>query len=404
MQNMMSHAAKLRLVVGFLPSIAVVVICLIFTSGANAKEGDARQGKDLYQTECVVCHGAGGDGNGPAAPFLSSKPRDFTRGIFKLRSTPDLPTDEDLYNTLSKGIPGTLMPAFSHLSSEDRWALVAYLKGFSENFREARSLEPITIPPPPPQTDELVASGSRFYKDFGCDKCHGPGGEGDGPAAATLTDDWGSAIVPYDLTIPGKMRGGSSVKDIYRTLAVGIGGTPMPAYGEFLNDEQIWALAYYVRSLAEEAWPATVSGDPVIGRDLFIGNKRFERGGASCRACHSFGGIGALGGGVLGPDLTPSYLKFGEDGLATVLTDLPFPVMRSVFNTAALSDTEKAHLRAFFAQGKGRAPERIFQLAGIGTAGAVVFYLMISFLWRTRGGEVRHSMYEQSYKNRGEFV
>lgn len=402
---MKERAAKKRKAVeSFLVYIVFLVLFFAFSGGTYAREADIALGKTLYKQQCVICHGAEGKGDGPAAAFLYPKPRDFTRGIFKIRSTPSLPTDEDLFRTISQGIPGTLMPSFEYLSEEERWALVAYVKSFSEEFEEAQSLEPITIPEPPPETPELMALGQALYKDAGCFQCHGARGKGDGPSAGALTDEWGDPIVPYDFTIPGRMKGGSSVEDIYRTLAVGIGGTPMPAYGDALSDEQIWAVAYYVRSFEEEAPPALLSGDAIAGRELFVGNKQLENGGASCRACHSFKGIGALGGGTMGPDLTPSYSKFGGDGLATILTDLPFPVMRGVFGTAELSEAEKANLIAFLAQGEARAPDRIFQLAGLGVAGAVICYLIILFLWRNRGGEVRRFVYAQSYQKRGGFA
>src|SRR5439155_17092311 len=66
-------------------------------------------GQSVYERRCIGCHGAKGDGNGPSAVFLNPRPRDFTRGIFKFRSTPDkdtLPTDVDLYLTVTDGLWG----------------------------------------------------------------------------------------------------------------------------------------------------------------------------------------------------------------------------------------------------------------------------------------------------------
>ena len=55
-------------------------------------------GKEIYEKKCYYCHGITGDGNGPAAPRLDPKPRNFTRNEYKIRSTGlgVLPTDEDL--------------------------------------------------------------------------------------------------------------------------------------------------------------------------------------------------------------------------------------------------------------------------------------------------------------------
>ena len=89
------------------------------------------QGKQIYFKRCSFCHGLMGDGNGPAADFMDPRPRDFTLGTFKFRTTQsgELPRDEDLFRTVSRGLSGTGMQAFdgdlikSGLSEQDRWAV-----------------------------------------------------------------------------------------------------------------------------------------------------------------------------------------------------------------------------------------------------------------------------------------
>ena len=221
------------------------------------------RGQELYQNKCAVCHGVEGKGDGPAAYLLFPKPRDLTGGRFKIRSTMTLPTDDDLFRVITDGIAGTSMPAWAVLTEQDRWALVAYVKSLSPVLKAEPAGEPVAIPKPPAQTRRLLALGKKFYTEAGCFDCHGTSGKGDGPAAATLKDDWGYPILPYDFTIPGKMKGGSTARDVYRTLQVGIGGTPMPSYEGALTEEETWALAYYTLSLAKEAkkeMPVTESG------------------------------------------------------------------------------------------------------------------------------------------------
>src|SRR5262249_54203198 len=90
-------------------------------------------GKTLYDANCVQCHGSQGRGNGSGAPFLVPPPRDFTAGQFKFRTTASglLPTDDDLFRTISRGADGTGMPPWQYLLSDvDRWALVDYVKTF----------------------------------------------------------------------------------------------------------------------------------------------------------------------------------------------------------------------------------------------------------------------------------
>ncbi|MEE9166575.1 MAG: c-type cytochrome [Candidatus Neomarinimicrobiota bacterium] len=370
------------------------VILTIITLGSAQVTGVTSGGENLYTKHCLICHGDKGLGDGPAARFLDPKPRDFTSGVFKIRSTPSLPTDEDIFRTLTRGIPGTLMPSFVDLTGEERWDLVAYVKSFSEAF-QSETPTPISFPDPPPETEELLALGEKLYNEAGCVACHGQFGKGDGPAAKTLQDEWGNPIIPYDFTVPGRMKGGSTVNDVYRSFSVGIGGTPMPAYGEIYSEEQNWALSYYALSLAEEEFleEFPLLGNSITGRDLFTGITPLENGGSPCIACHSVTGIGALGGGVMGPDLTRTHNKFGEYGIATILTAFPFPVMNPLFSENLLTEQEQVDLAAFLQETVARRPTqaigRLVMMAGSGT---VILFLLANLPWRRRLTEVRRPM------------
>jgi mono/diheme cytochrome c family protein len=232
------------------------------------REGATRPGETLYAQKCGVCHGATGRGDGPAEFVLFPKPRDLTSGAFKIRSTPTLPTDDDLFGVITRGIPGTSMPGWASLSEGERRDLVAYVKSLAPAFREQRPLPATPIPPTPKPTPALLALGKTFYAEAGCLECHGVTGRGDGEAAGELQDDWGYPSIPYDFTIPGRMKGGHTVRDVYRALQNGIGGTPMPSYGDALSEEETWALAYYVLSLARQpsAPPAVESATVRVRR------------------------------------------------------------------------------------------------------------------------------------------
>ncbi|HVN64941.1 MAG TPA: c-type cytochrome [Candidatus Binataceae bacterium] len=171
-------------------------------------------GREVYDARCAVCHGEHGDGKGPQADKLDPVPRDFTRGVYAFRSTPSgsLPTDEDIWKTISDGLHGTAMVPWVSLSERDRWALVAYLKTFSASFSAKPAGKSIAIPATPAVTPKLVAEGKTLYKDAGCVSCHGTEGRGDGTSAPELKDVAGHPIKATDFT-KGPFRRGSTMSE-----------------------------------------------------------------------------------------------------------------------------------------------------------------------------------------------
>ncbi|MGE5217832.1 MAG: c-type cytochrome [Chloroflexota bacterium] len=239
---------------------AVLLACFGSRSGsAPAEAADTAnpssqrilfRGQVVYQANCAVCHGVRGDGYGPAASMFLIRPRDFTTGIFKFRSTPSdsLPTDDDLLRTVTRGLRWTGMIGRGDLARSDRAAVVQYLKKFSPRFAREQPQKSVTVAPAPPKTEEILAQGRRLYKEAGCDGCHGGKGRGDGPSSSGLKDGWGWPIWPSDLTWRPLKRG-SDIKETYLTLMTGLSGTPMPSYAGSLSDKEIWALVYYLESL-----------------------------------------------------------------------------------------------------------------------------------------------------------
>jgi cytochrome c oxidase cbb3-type subunit I/II len=218
------------------------------------------RGRAVYEQRCIGCHGAKGDGNGLAATFLSPRPRDFTLGAFKFRSTPSgsLPTDGDLFRTLTRGVRWTAMPTWHEIPEKDRFAVIQYIKTFSERWQDEKPGLAVVIPDPPPATPELLKEGATLFDKAKCWECHGREGRGDGPSADELTDDVGFAIRPTDFT-KGQFKGGSNVADLYRTMTLGLDTTPMPSFADSMTDEERWAISYYVLSLS--AWSNPLTGE-----------------------------------------------------------------------------------------------------------------------------------------------
>jgi cytochrome c oxidase cbb3-type subunit 2 len=194
------------------------------------------EGRSLYMRHCAPCHGALGDGAGPAAPNLLVPPRDFRPGIFRFRTTPSgsPATDQDLFRTIRRGIPGTPMPTWEGvLSDNDIRSIVKFLRVYMPADRQEDPSIALPIPKPPPETKGSVAQGKQIFRLMQCWQCHGMTGKGDGSSAPTLKDDKGRPIRPVNFT-KGYLKGGGAPEDVYRTLLTGLDGSPMPSYRESL--------------------------------------------------------------------------------------------------------------------------------------------------------------------------
>ncbi len=221
-----------------------------------------QQGKTVYLRNCQTCHGVNGDGKGAYANVLAARPRDFTAGVFKFRSTRSgaLPTDADLMRTVTHGIPRSGMPTFAALSEEERLAVITYIKSFSRRFDAEPMEEPLVIPLEPTKTFDTVQKGQQLFVGLGCVICHGESGNGGGALAFELVDDTGSRIMPADLT-DSSWKGGCTGRDLYRTIMTGLDGTPMPSFGEQLAPGEAWPLVHYIQSQAREK----ISGETLSG-------------------------------------------------------------------------------------------------------------------------------------------
>jgi mono/diheme cytochrome c family protein len=216
--------------------------------------GHSENAKNDYRRYCAGCHGDLGDGNGENAIWLDPKPRDFTIGIFKCRSTPTgtLPTDQDLNDTIGRGLTNSNMPIWNTFTKQQRADLVAYLKTFSPRWEKEKAGDPIKIPAEPPVTIESIAHGKALFTKMECWKCHGPQGKGDGPSAPTLTDSKDQPIRPYDFSSgkdDSRFKCGSTNADLYRIFMTGLDGTPMPSFADVIQPNDAWDLVHFLRTL-----------------------------------------------------------------------------------------------------------------------------------------------------------
>jgi len=242
-----------------------LIAMILIHSQSPAADASASLGKTVYDQHCAACHGGNGDGNGPASVWLYPKPRNFSAGQFKVKSTPglSLPTDEDLLASVTRGLPGSSMPNFSYLTEAERRDVVQYVKHltaytdksgqlinrFEEAVTNGNIGKPVQVPTEPAATVQELTLGREVFKKMQCALCHGETGAGDGPQVPTLKDASGLPVRPRDFNT-GLFRGGHLGRDLYLRINNGLAGTPMIPYGDdVLKPDERWALVHYVQSL-----------------------------------------------------------------------------------------------------------------------------------------------------------
>lgn len=226
-------------------------------------------GKDIYEKKCYYCHGITGDGNGPAAPRLDPKPRNFTRNEYKIRSTGlgVLPTDEDLFRIITSGVEGSAMPFWSTLTVAERWQVIHYIKTFNKDFKDKAAPKEVSLGAGKASDQESVKRGKKLFKEAKCFLCHGEDGKADGQITTTLKGKWDLPYKARNLTKSWLFKGGNSTEDIFRTVTTGINETPMGSYADYLTDEDRWHLTHYVKSISSD-----MKTEVVLKSKLVVGN------------------------------------------------------------------------------------------------------------------------------------
>jgi DMSO reductase family type II enzyme heme b subunit len=240
-------------------------------------------GQKLYAQHCAGCHGLLGDGAGPAAAFLFPKPRNFRFGKFRLVSTENsVPSPADLEAVLVRGMPGSSMPPWTHLSRQDRALLIEEVyrllgegarDRYVQNLKQEQGLtdedikaedvqaeiaayakqrvtpgEVTSVPRIGPADRQAIAQGREHFLKQNCNSCHGLEGKGDG--IAKMIEDEGFPTRPRDLT-RGIFKGGHDPASLFLRVARGMPGTPMPS-APLLTESQVVELVHYLRSLSTE--------------------------------------------------------------------------------------------------------------------------------------------------------
>ncbi len=224
-------------------------------------EPTVERGKEIHDEKCSYCHGDSGKGDGPSAKYSSPQPRNFSKSHIKIRSTPfgKIPTDQDIFDRITLGMPGTTMPGWSHLPASDRWSLVLYIKSLGRKFKrfvdKGKKHAPVVVPELPPFTLESLASGKELFLQ-NCSGCHGVMGRSDGASTHKIVDLDSDSIWPRNLSKPWNFRRGNSRKQLFMTLRTGLSTTSMPRFSpRIFNDQKIWDIVHYVQTLSPSQKP-----------------------------------------------------------------------------------------------------------------------------------------------------
>jgi mono/diheme cytochrome c family protein len=263
--------------------------------GKTVSASVLNEGRDAYTHYCYACHGDDGDGKGPSAAGMRPPPRDFRTALFKFGGVQvgQLPHDDAIERLLRRGLDGTPMLAWD-MSPRERHAIIQYIKSFSPRWREEEPGERVEVSPDPWKGKEAEAreigkriyhlagvendaAGNMKYVLAGCSNCHpsyisiderialSQTYTGAPPAAlAELGDmyrpslkaseyqvgDHTLQILPTDFLFH-PVKNGTSLDELYRTIAAGIAGAAMPTWKGILNEEGLWALTHYVKSLTD---------------------------------------------------------------------------------------------------------------------------------------------------------
>lgn len=258
----------------------------------------------------------------------------------------------------------------------------------------------ITVEAAPP--NQSADEGATLFQEK-CVGCHTIGsGKLVGPDLKGVTQRQDKAWLLRWIAAPDQVLAAGD--PIATALLKEYNNVPMPNLA--LSETQVASLVAYFDAIDTGKMEAPVAaakstlppGDAALGKELFTGVIRFQNGGPPCMGCHSIGGLGALGGGALGPDLTPAFNKYGAAGLSNFLGTTPTVTMNAVWAQHPMTVNEQANIYTFLetASVSERPFETLVLLTVLAIVGALLLIGLAQLYWRRRLVSVRRALVARS--------
>lgn len=191
---------------GYVPPTPMPTLVL-----APSQTPNVANGKEIYFEKCAPCHGETGMGDGPQGIQLG-----VTVPAFALPEIARPASPAAWYTVVTRGRMDRFMPPFTSLTDQERWDVVAYIMTLHTS-------------------EEEIQRGKGLFEEA-CPDC----------SADYFKDQ-------------DRM---SAFSTVALARIVRLGNEEIPAFGENLSDDDMWAVAEYLRSLSYDFQPLTAQTQP----------------------------------------------------------------------------------------------------------------------------------------------
>ena len=283
------------------------------------KESGLYDGKQIYVSRCLTCHGCAGNGLGTYGGTLIVTPANFKVDPFHTMP------DEQWFWHVSEGIQGSVMPPWKEsLTVSQRWNVIHYVQ---QVYAAPFERDPAEGDPPveyqktnPLQaTLDTIDAGKRIWTRE-CAVCHGDSAQGEGIFKE------GIEPVPPSFDDPGHY-GPFTDADYFWRISEGVPWTAMPTWKLVYNETERWQVVTFIRTMFTKTTPQPPQPTEVdkvtttavmkalqlpVSATYDVGRQQFL---VQCAHCHGLAGDGK---GWNAPFLSPKPANLQQKLAPTV--------------------------------------------------------------------------------------